>query len=128
VKLNLDCIRSILIAIEEKPFNQTYTLDTLCGKIPTFSSDEIHYCCLILDEAGFLNVITVPLTRSNVLGIKSIGELSFSGHEFLESIRQENHFLKVKSYCRKIGSYSFDCILDISKELLRDSIRNALLP
>lgn len=122
MKLNLDCVRSILLAVEEKPFNQTYSLNVLCGKIPNFSRDEIHYCCLMLYEAEFLELITFPMIRSNVPGIKSICELTFAGHEFLEGIRPKNQFNKIKEYCQKTGSFSFGFIADISKEFLKDSI------
>jgi hypothetical protein len=63
-KLNIECIRDIMLALEDKPYKETYDVSTLHEHLPQYSNDELEYCCYKLYEAGFLelSVTTVPMT------------------------------------------------------------------
>lgn len=122
MKLNYDCIRAILIEIEEMPFNSTLSLETLCKKLPNFTSDDIQYCCLKLNEANFIDLTTVPIMRQSTLGIKSINDLTFYGHEFLSNIRNDSTWNKTKEIAKNIGSFSLHTLADIATTIVTELI------
>lgn len=64
--LNHDCVRAILLEVEQCPFNQTLNVDDLAKKLPDFDRETIWYACLKMGEGGLLDVITVPMMRSNL--------------------------------------------------------------
>lgn len=101
MKLNVDCLRSILLSVEDKSFGKTMSIDDLQELLPSYSNDDLCYCVLKLHEAGFLNVNLVTMGQSINPGIKSIGELTITGHEFLENIRPENVWEKKPNIQRK---------------------------
>ena len=55
VKLNPDCVREILLTVENNEFGVHLTFDNLCSKLPKYERNELHYCCLKLNEAGLLD-------------------------------------------------------------------------
>lgn len=125
-KLNIDCIRDIMLAIEEKPYKQTYTISKLSELLP-YEDDELEYCCYKLYEASFLELTVVDICNYPGYPIKSINELTYNGHEFLETIRPESVWAKTKHAISKAGSYSLDLIAEIAKtysiELFQDLIK-----
>ena len=96
--LNLDCIRDILLTIENNEFGEYLTLPSLHDKLPKYSIEEIHYCCLKLNEANYLDLITISMLRTHVPGIKAIYDLTFEGHEFLGNIKSDNNWNKTVSH------------------------------
>lgn len=119
--LNPDCVRDILLTIESGNLGDYWNVEKLAAKIP-YSEDEIHYCCLKLDEAGFVDVCTVPQMGTSVEGIKSIHDLTFYGHEFLENIKNDNNWNKTKDIAKSVGSFSINALKDISASVISNLI------
>lgn len=122
MRLNIDCVRDIMLAVEEKPYKQTYTVSKLSEYLP-YTEDEIEYCCYKLYEASFLELIVVN-TCSSGYAIKSINELTYSGHEFLESIRPKSVWKKTKHVLAEIGSFSLSLAEEIAKSYSIDLLQN----
>lgn len=55
--------------------------------------------------------------------IRTIGDLTFSGHQFLETIRSYTVWNKVSIACKNIGSNSFNVISQIATEVLCSLIK-----
>ena len=64
--------------------------------------------------------------RQHLPGIKSIHNLTISGHEFLENIKSDNAWNKTKSIASKVGSYSLSTIKDISVGIISELIKRNL--
>ena len=122
MKLNLDCVRSVLLAVEGKPLGKPLTVENLKA-ITKFSEEDIIYTCLKLDEAGFLEVITIPIQRQLFPGIKSVNELTFQGHEFLETIRPDDVWDNTKAKLKKLGSFSLGIIQSVASSVLSSKIQ-----
>jgi hypothetical protein len=85
MKLNRDCIRDILLLLEERtPFD-------------TLEVDETSYSGIKLSNRYFFNVFTYHLhlcedagfiLMSNGVYTYSINRLTYQGHEYLENIRK----------------------------------------
>lgn len=128
MKLNPDCIRDILIAVELMEYNSVYTLSKLHEKLPAYSEDELNYHCLQMIEAGFLNAKAM-----NVIGYISpqiwrIFDLTYSGHQFLADIRSDTTWNKTKAIAKSIGSESLHALKDIAVDVVTSVIQNQLGP
>lgn len=126
LKLSPDCVRDILITVEDCSFGEYLNLEKLSERLPEYSQEDLWYTCIKLDEGGFLDITTIPILRSPLPGIKSINNLTFYGHEFLNNIREESNWNKVKSVGKKVGSSSLNTLGDIAKTVIATSISAVL--
>ncbi|MGX4600252.1 DUF2513 domain-containing protein [Faecalimicrobium sp. JNUCC 81] len=119
--LNPDCVRDILLTIEAGNLGDYWNVKKLASKI-SYSEDEIHYCCLKLGEAGFIDIETLPQRGTYIKGITSIHDLTFYGHEFLENIKNDNTWNKTKDIAKSVGSFSINALKDISASVISNLI------
>ncbi len=52
MKLNLDCVRDILLTVENAKYEETLTFDKLHNLLPNYTEEDLHYCLVKLDEAS----------------------------------------------------------------------------
>ena len=124
--LNPDCVRDVLLTVEGCSFNQHLTLQALCDQLPAYSEEDIHYTCIKLEEGGYLKLITFSGLRMTIPGIKQINDLTFQGHEFLNSIRETSNWTKVKDTAKKVGTFSLHSLGMIAQEVSKAAIVSAL--
>lgn len=124
--LDHDCVRDILLAVEQCPFNQTLNLEKLEALLPDYSVETIWYACLKMGEGGLLEMMTVPLYGSDMPGIKQITCMTYDGHEFLDTIRKKTIWEKVKDIAIKSGAGSIKFLGEIAKEVAKDALIIAL--
>lgn len=127
MKLNIDCMRDILLTVEQADYEETLNFHTLHERIPKYSEEDLHYCLVKLDEAGLLEVVTIPVMRQHLPGIKSIHYLTMSGHEFLESIKSDNVWNRTKNVAFKIGSYSLSTLTNIATGVISELIKQQIM-
>ena len=120
MKLNIDCVRDILLVIEAKDLGVQYEIKDIQQKLNNkYSSDDVYYCCYQLYNSNMIDafVINLDLQRQLPL-IQYITELTFSGHNFLENIKNDNNWNKIKQKLNKIGNYSLDIIKEVAKQAI----------
>lgn len=125
MKLNTDCIRDILIAIESIDYDDEWVIDDLMKRLPNYSESELQYHCLQLIEAGFLDASTVQFARSP-LQVCRIKDLTYYGHQFLADIRSDTNWNKTKEIAKYVGSESLHTIKDIAVGIITSAIQNKL--
>lgn len=119
MKLNPDCIRDILIEVE-KSWSITKTdsddlimdfieLDQLCQALPEYSKEDIFYSLYNLDQAGYLKV-DMSWASGRILFDCCVSFMTYSGHEFLQKIRDPKHWSAIKSGISALRTYSLDAI------------------
>lgn len=126
--LNPDCVRDVLLSIESCGFGERLTLEKLCEKAPQYSEEDLWYTCLKLEEGGYIDLITFTALRMPMPGIKEIKSLTYQGHEFLDSVREDKNWGKVKLVAKKAGTFSLSSLGDIAKEVAKAAILSALQP
>ena len=109
MKRNWDTIREILLRAEELQPDTDLTL-------ADFDEDrkhEIIYHIRLLDEAGLVEVdITDMLSCGPII---DLNRLTWSGHEFLDAIRSETVWSKIKAMITdKGGAMTFDIIKSVA--------------
>lgn len=126
MKLDSDCVRDVLMTIENCEFGETLTLDTLSQKIEGRSEEEVWYTCLKLEEGGFLRLTTMPIPTSSFPRIKSIDDLTYQGHEFISKIQDEQQWTAVKKGARAVRNYSLSAIASIAEGITAAAISTYL--
>jgi hypothetical protein len=118
MKLNSDCIRDILIAVESLKPGNVYTIPSLHSALPQYSSSVLNYHCLQLLDAGCISANAINISNSALPQICVILDLTFAGHQFLANIRSDDIWMKTKSISKKIGSESLHVLAEISVNVI----------
>lgn len=110
MRLNPDCVRDVLLAIESAEFGEHISTSTLHRSLSQYTEDEIEYTCLILSDGNFLQVTTIQLPGQEMPGIKSIIRLTFQGHELIAKIRDPERWPKLKKAVSAVRDYSLSAL------------------
>ena len=118
MKLNADCIRDILLVVEE---NATYSNDVeeeiiYKNLTPKYSKEEILYHVRQCEHSGLFLKVT------HYFGGFIIQDLSPYRHQFVNNIRQDNNWNKTKEIANKVGSSSLDVLKDIAAQVISNLI------
>ena len=119
MKLNPDCCRSVLLAVEEKSYGKVFTLSQLVKKLPDYSGQDVAYSCLKLYEAGFLDV-AFHTSEACFAGysIARIHDITYDGHEFLENVRNDGIWKDAKEKAKGIGSLALSALSKAAANLI----------
>lgn len=119
MKLNNECIRAVMLKIEEVQefslnddglIERDYlTLETLCEDLPDHSKEDIFYSLYNLEQAGYVNM-SVQWASGGVVYHCVINYMTFAGHEFLDRIRDPKHWSIIKGGLSAVRNYSLDAI------------------
>ena len=123
MRLEPDCVRNILLAIESLDFGRTVTIRALSEMLPQHPCDQLEYTCLKLAEGDLIQVSDIQMPGRPVPSIKSIDGLTYKGHEFLSNIRSDNIWSGVKSVGAKIGISSVSGLTQIASSVVAALIK-----
>lgn len=133
MKLNPDCIRNILLAIEDQHAPKDNLLQPemrikdfeLSPFTEQYSRQEIVYTLLKLEEADLINS-THRFSDGGEVCIFLVSSLTFNGHQYLEKIRNENNWKKIKTISSKVGDFSLLAIEKIAEGVTSAAISKLL--
>lgn len=113
MKLIHDCVRDVMLDIEENlTLYQTVSSVDIQNRLKKYSHDDIYYTCQKLQEAGYLNVDFF------INGSCSIEAMTYNGHQFLDSIRDDGIWKEVKSKISKLTSVSLPIIYQVASQAI----------
>ena len=121
MKLNPDCIRDILITIEDNTgFGKymSYNLNSTYDLLQKYTFDEVRYH---IDQCELSNLITK--VNKFIDGSCLIQDLSPSGHQFLADIRSDNNWNKTKSIAKTVGTSLVTAIKEIATNVIAEVIK-----
>lgn len=140
MKLNLDCVRQILLIVEENTGLRKYcffidssleTSEMAIGNpliplpnyqislLKNFDNDELIYHINYCVESGLLSTDT-----SYGLYQIVVKDLTPKGHDFLENIRDNKVWSGIKSIASKVGATSLNSVVQISSNVITQLIRS----
>ena len=131
LELNKDCVRDILLKCEELlQMNDDGTMNTLQSGdlkevLPDYDLSVIKYSVLKMDEADLINARIISFDDS-IVGEFLIFDITYFGHEFIEQIKDDNNWNKVKDVAKKVGSSSIDILLQIATGVLTNKINKCI--
>lgn len=126
MKLNPDCIRDILFAIEEVSTPNSLILSTQLAKtkfLSNYSNDEILYHLQQLDWSGY---IITPNRNKSLDGVFFVNDLSPAGHNFISNVRKDTNWNKVKSVGKEVGSFALTSLQSIAEDVISSAIKTSL--
>lgn len=121
MRLNPDCIRDILLTVEEfSEFGSIiqYNTSENFPLLVKYSEDEFLYHVNQCKYNGYFLYCNISARGDSVL----IGNLSPKAHEFLENIRDDNNYKKVKAILLKTGSFALTFIPQIAAKVVQNNI------
>lgn len=127
MKLNPDCVRDILLSVEELAgpnslINSTNIMNTKFIK-NKYSEDEVLYHIKQLDWAGY---IVTPNKNKTLDNIYFVNDLSPAGHEFIADIRNDTNWNKVKTISKNIGTEALKSLKTIAEGVISSTIKSSL--
>jgi len=122
MKFDLNCVRQILLTIEAQDAPLRMFPQKFCELIPDYDDKEIEYCCRRLNEANFLNLFFFQSCGKPEDEIQLICDLTFQGHQFLESIRDNSNWNKILEACKKVGAFSIPIVSQIAVKVAQANI------
>ncbi|PHL20883.1 DUF2513 domain-containing protein [Enterococcus faecium] len=128
MKLNQDCVRDILLELEKKlDLNtQLYKNDLLTfSSYEKYGEKDFFYTLLKLTEAGYLNAKVTAGANNPVFSV-NISSISWKGHEFLDSVRDNEVWKQTKSIIFKFSSVSITTIENIASNVITQLISKQL--
>lgn len=125
MKLNPDCIRDILIEVEEKTdLAHHISFKTTSGLLPArlscYSPEEVAYHIKQCDLHGYFEGMHEFVEEYE------ISFLSPSGHAFLSDVRSDTVWNHTKTVAGKIGAWSLDALTKIATGVVTELIKKQL--
>lgn len=123
MKLNPDCIRDILITVEEEITGIdvliTYPYKVKFERLEKYPVNEVLYHMKYCEASGLVDVSSWLMDTGCV-----ISDLTPFGHQFLSDIRSDNNWNKIKEIASKVGSTSLDALTQIASSVISGLIRS----
>lgn len=135
MKLDINCIRDVLLYIESTKHivtnelgeieNLGIWLSDISEALPQYTQEAIYYSLARLNDGGYISLSEHWANDS--LNMCCVNYITYSGHEFLETIRPETVWKKSSEIAAKIGSFSLHFLSTIAGDILSECARNAVL-
>ena len=128
MKLNHDIVREVLLVVEEHlDSNSRFDAHRLAEQIesntPEFKNDEIMYAIAKLTEVGYLNAQPITVfCNGKITPSFIIRSITWSGHEFLDSIRDTKIWAETKSTASKVGEFSLSILGQIATKIAMNKL------
>ena len=124
MKLNQDCVREILLCIEEKQKpGQSLHIENIITSLKSkgYTEEEIKYALSKLKETPYT---TLNLTQYNGLVLGGTSEaLTWEGHQFLDNMRNTSTWKNIKSTVNeKVGNASISIIAAVAESYIKHKL------
>lgn len=134
MKLDTNCVRDVLLAIEElqRVFvnddgdveKEALWINDLYAALPGYGREVVFYTLYNLEQAGYID-LTVQWI-SGCVNMCAINHMTYEGHEFLESIRDSRQWTSVKKGLVAVRNYSLSAISSVAEGITNAAISSYL--
>ncbi len=120
MKRDPDLERQILLAIEANDPQTGSDIDL--SSFESHSDRQLSYQVMLLHEAGLIKAHEIPDESDAPLWWMP-ERLTMAGHEYLDSIRDEEAWRRTKEGALAVGSFSLEALGALARALVREKIR-----
>lgn len=123
VQRDLDLVREIMLALEQRPTSELLERDelTIQGRTTT---EVMHHLNLLFD-AGFLIAEPVRTNTGRVIYVHA-QTLSWAGHEFLDTVRDPEIWKQTKAGAKKAGGFSLKVVGTIAEAIVMSHVNKLI--
>lgn len=119
MKRDMDLIRKILFEVEKAPYSGPNRIDL---EIEGYSWEDISHHVLLLWEAEFIEGAEASGRGREYKPIR----LTWDGHEFLEAVKDDTRWAKVKNAMGKAGGFVYQIAMSVATTLLKEQALSLL--
>ncbi len=124
MKRDLDLIRQIMLTLEEKMeygknFKSAQLIEVMQDK--TLSAEKLAYHIGLLVESDFIKAKEQKYYGDEPTDYL-INTITSQGQDFIDTIRQDTTWNKIKDKSSNIGGFTLSLLVDIGKEYLKKQI------
>lgn len=121
MKKDWTIIRQILLRLEEAPTPNT---SLRASDLDLFTEQEVAYNMRLLKDAGYIDAIFLESrTGDGHIANALAKRLTNSGHDLLDTIRNDNLWSKIKEHFRTRGvDMTFDLVIAVGKRLAEQAL------
>lgn len=124
MKRDLDLIREIMIVLEDKMeygknFKSTQLIEVMQDK--TLSAEKLAYHLGLLVESDLIRAKEYKYLSGEPTDY-IINTVTSQGQDFIDTIRQDTTWNKIKEKASKIRDFTLSLLIDIGKEYLKKQI------
>jgi len=87
--------------------------------VPGASDDQLSYHLRLIYEQGFLDSPGEPSLSGKV----PFRGFTWAGHDFIDSIRDDDVWRKTKTHAEQIGAWTFDIISGLAKAVIKAKLK-----
>lgn len=123
MRLNQECIRSVLLTLEEinTPSRPTMLNELInAPELSDYTENDVIYTVQALNSANFINTTSLRTFDGIDYMINSI---TWQGHQFLDTIRDEKVWRDTKKIAKPFASASLDILSKIATEVMTGLIK-----
>jgi hypothetical protein len=117
----MDLVRELLLRLEAMPLQAgaNYFIDwsDKMFVVEGVTLDEVVYHLRLIHEAGF----TEPRNKQSIQFFSYSG-LTWSGHDFLDSVRDARIWRETKEVAKKAGGYTVEILVGAAKALIKNEL------
>lgn len=134
MKLNQDCVRDILLSVENTPMNYSILVTNLIDEsddflrnndVPKYDTETVIYAAAKLVENSYLKGKVISSDQQPIIDVK-INSLTWDGHEFLNTIRDPKVWKKTKNTLATFQSVSLKTMGTVATKILSDLVSKQL--
>lgn len=122
MKRDMDLIRALLLNLEALPMGggsmMVINPYDECLAVAGASADQIDYHLRLLRDEDFIDC---PGSQP-ACGI-TFGGLTWAGHDFLDSIRDDDVWRKTKMHADKVGAWTLDILSGLAKAVIKAKLK-----
>jgi len=131
MKLNPDCVRDVLLSVEklhqiEQLENGSVIVEpvhwgAICADLPKYSRSDVFYTLKTLGDGGLIE-IDIQYADGGMVWYCDVSGLTFKGHEFIQQVKDDNCWAKIKRGLDAVRNYSLDAMSAVAKGITSASI------
>lgn len=132
MKLNMELFREVLLFLEnQKYFTENETggvestpinIETIYNHFPKIPKEEVLYTLTNLNDAGY---ITLSISwASGIVYSGYVNKITFAGHEFIASVKNNEHWKGILKALPSIRNFSLDAIKAVSDGITTAAINS----
>ncbi|MCF6327166.1 MAG: DUF2513 domain-containing protein [Devosiaceae bacterium] len=121
MKRDMDIVRGLLLKIEKYG---TVNMGSLMSESPTAGevNQTNYHLKMLIEEAGMVRgEVCVTMDRASVEWIDL--DLTWQGHDFLDSVRDPEIWRLAKDGAQKVGGLSIELLGELAKGLVKQQIK-----
>lgn len=120
MQLNQDCIRDLLLYLEANlSYENNIPIEGL--HLNNYSPNDLTYTADKLNEANYIKAIKSSCTYKDI-PIFIVTDITYSGHQFLDTIRDQSIWESTKAKASKFASISIPILQELATSFLKDKL------